>query len=866
MLMSRNLLKSVLVMCLAVCSSVVALANDIVYGLIPSYTYGAQTTSFDLDAVNASAATKVSPEFAFSSATDVKCGVSAGDKYYAFVNILDPATYDETVAFVTLNFTTGNMVVVNDFSYTYSKPGYNVSGMTYDANSGTLYAIEIGFGDNDQYVTNLYSVSPDDGSMTLVTTWDGQYQAIASDRNGGFYLLQNVTSDMSVYPTLYKVSPMFAVTRAVDNSTLSTGWSSYNSMLASADGNRVYLVANKKVIEFDVAAGTASLKGELSANVAAIAADKSSADGTPADQPNTPKKQARFLVETKIYGSSMGDVPDDVDSKREFYYYNTDGKQVGSACYGRNYSGSGMTDDFSVIDINKSVFDDNGNVVAMDAYQWGTYDFDDGAWKKTANSKTYTYDENGRLATDSTSYDYRVYTYNDNGTLATKSTYYRSTKQLSQTITYSNYDDNGNPWHYSSTGAYDSYKYEADMNYDDDGNKIEELRYTMVDDPDFPGETTAKYKQVEEWSYEGGILRQHIKYTFNENGEAEPESKTDYTPVDGNVNEIEVADSSYYNGKWYSSNLVKHNIYADFSDMADMTAVDAVVESDADMANTASIRFTVPQLAMSQDCRMVVYRDCLPIDTLNIFDEGVYDDETGSCVYKDKYLKNGTYSYFLQPIFAPTSEGPLAADADEVADEWTGYFASTPIDISFNTELPAVSNLALVGGRKEVTGTITNLQTLYYADLKWDNPDDADKYGFIKNSVYFVGAGVSEIDTTDIAANEASVMLYDEDAQAYVVTSYQLGKAVSDTIDIKIADIDRLAAVEAVVADGGVTFSDGSVSIDQDSNVSVFATTGQKVLAASNTRSVSLGQLAPATYIICVERGGSVKAYKYTVK
>lgn len=32
----------------------------------------------------------------------------------------------------------------------------------------------------------------------------------------------------------------------------------------------------------------------------------------------------RFLVNTATFGSSMGDIPDDVVSKRSLYYYNTD--------------------------------------------------------------------------------------------------------------------------------------------------------------------------------------------------------------------------------------------------------------------------------------------------------------------------------------------------------------------------------------------------------------------------------------------------------------------------------------------------------------------------------------------------------------
>lgn len=110
--MKKYLLSSLLVLGLALYSTVAAWAENVVYGIMPSNTYGARTTSFDIDALG-SDALKLTPEFAFENAEEFNCGTSVGDKYYAFVvnRGVDAA------AFVTLNFTTGNMVVVNDKSF-----------------------------------------------------------------------------------------------------------------------------------------------------------------------------------------------------------------------------------------------------------------------------------------------------------------------------------------------------------------------------------------------------------------------------------------------------------------------------------------------------------------------------------------------------------------------------------------------------------------------------------------------------------------------------------------------------------------------------------------------------------------------------
>ena len=68
----------------------------------------------------------------------------------------------------------------------------------------------------------------------------------------------------------------------------------------------------------------------MNSKIAGVTFGKSSAEGVPAENiPDDKPAAKRFLVMRRIYGSFMGDVPDDVDSKRTYYYYNVDGKEVG---------------------------------------------------------------------------------------------------------------------------------------------------------------------------------------------------------------------------------------------------------------------------------------------------------------------------------------------------------------------------------------------------------------------------------------------------------------------------------------------------------------------------------------------------------
>lgn len=884
--MKKYLLSSLLVLGLALYSTVAAWAENVVYGLMPSNTYGARTTSFDIDALG-SDALKLTPDFAFENAEEFNCGTSVGDKYYAFVvnRGVDAA------AFVTLNFTTGKMVVVNDKSFTYGKPGFGANGMAYDETNGKLYVIEGAFDESlEAEATKLYSVDTTNGTLTEVAKWNDSYEAIASDHKGGFYLVKVVSEGRKNYPVLYKVSADFKVSEAVANNTVTCSYTTYNSLVASKDGSTVYYAAGKSIYAFDVTAGTVEMKGNLNLNIAGITFDKSSADGVAAENiPDDKPAAKRFLVMKRIYGSAMGDVPDDVDSKRTYYYYNVDGKEVGYANYGRLYLDLGVSDNFNLVDIAKPVFDENGNIVARNTYQWGPYDFLDYTFQKTPNCETYAYNEAGQLIADTTSVYYHEYTYNENGTLAILNTYNKFSKKLSQSIKYT-YDEKGNVISYVSDGNWDSQKYNAEIEYDKNGNKIEEFQYQVVEDPDMPGETTNKSKQLETWKYVDNCLAEYQRFRFDEKGKEVPEYKTVYEPVvEGDYNDVYVRDSSYFdNGKsskWMGESTYSRYTYADFTDMEKDTYMELTAEVDAKAYNTVNLKFSMPQLGGVQDCKFVIYRDCTPIDTLS-FDDFVAnaDPETGLCTYQDKLLKNGTYDYFIQPLFTAYSDDMMAADVDEpgIDDggvvgpeenpeaQWIGYYSTTPVQVTVYTELPAVTELTMTGGKVETSGSIANLQKTYFAAFSWKNPENITDYGFKKNSVYLGMEEQALAEITKADSTSANVELaFEEDTEAYVVTSYALGNAISDTITVKIKDIEAFATgVEGVTVDGAVkaTFAGNTITLSDNATVSVFAANGQKVYEENNVTSVSLNNLPAAAYIVCVEKNGNVNAYKYRVK
>ena len=588
-------------------------------------------------------------------------------------------------------------------------------------------------------------------------------------------------------------------------------------------------------------------------SVAAMALMLGSAAPTFAQKVET---QNRFLVKAVTLGSQMGDMPEDLDSKREYYYYNTDGKLVGSSTYGRNYTDGGYSDTFSLTDIEKIVFDVNGNMTNKDFYQYGDYDDGDYSFRKTQNCESYTYDVQGRLATDTTSMRINEYTYNDDGTLQKVTSYNKRTKKFVQEITYTY--ENGQATHYSSTGQY--YEFEADLKYDADGNKIEEYQYAKS------GENV-KPRQRETWTFTDGVLTLYMKYRYDSKGAEVADSKKEYVPVENNMNVMDVSDYTYNSVKdtWNKWGLTVRQTYRDFSGMKEATQTMLLSATpDKKLKNTINLQFTAPKAGLVHGCKFVVYRDCVALDTLNLAD--VMDPATKQCSYQDKELKSDTYTYFVQPLFALTNGEISDATADS---EWVGYYTSTPMDVNvaLATELPAVTDLKLVGGEVKRYGSIVSPLVEYYADLEWKNPANLEELGFVRNDVAFVGMGLSDT-KLEGAAESARVQIMDDEMQVYVITTYKYGKAYSDAITVTVKDIEKYNGVESITADGVVkaTFAGNTVQLSDAANVSVYSAAGAKVYAKQNTCSVALGQLPAATYIVCVEKDGKSSFYKYGVK
>ena len=112
---------------------------------------------------------------------------------------------------------------------------------------------------------------------------------------------------------------------------------------------------------------------------------------------------------------------------------------------------------------------------------------------KLTSEKTYEYNAENQLVKDVEGSTTNEYAYNEAGLLVehkiTSANY-----GLMQTITYTDFNENGDPTAYTSTGLW-SNNYNGEIGYDEKGNKIYDAHFTGSD-------LDRVYTYLEEWTYD----------------------------------------------------------------------------------------------------------------------------------------------------------------------------------------------------------------------------------------------------------------------------------------------------------------------------------------------------------------------------
>lgn len=860
--MKKTLLKSVVVAVL-LCAGALNVAAQTAYGLATALWMdgdvlysGIQTASVDLGSLNADEPTDLTLGDERIADYGILTAAGAGNKFYAFLRSDFDNDGIETITLNTVNFETGKMTTVNGEAYGNDdahKPGYSMTGLTYDESTSALYGIESLYDEElGDTRTVLYKVDTETGELTNVKSYRGSFVGVAA-KDGKLYMPKITITWEGKAPNmtlkslfeLYEIGTDYTMSEAPILSQEGVSGAAENNHMNFAPDGTLYLVMGTRIYAIDLDAKTVELKGQTSKNIFGLSFTKPTDGGEGGNVGGDDEKPStRLLVRTTRYGDFMGTATGDMHKTE--YYYKSDNKLSRVVELGRGYGE--LADTYSVMYLTKYNYNEKNQLTDTKQWQTGLYDFGDFAYalRTTVN---YEYDENGRLLSEPDGYYTLYHEYDESGNIV-KTTKKNASGAVVQVLEFSDFAGKNKPQRIESAcpdhPEWTTYIYTATCTYDANGNKTEELRVR-----------DGKNVQRETWLYEGTFLANYVNSTFNNAGEETPYSKTSYSMVDGNPNKIMHSDSIYFDDEWYASSPVYYiDEYVDFAGMSEIVAInDLKAEKVEDALNTVKLSFTAP-MAANFGCAFNIYRKGELIATKSLGDEGLeigpVEEGMPILAYTDSALYNGDYEYFVQATIKPYEE-----ELDGDAPVAVGYNISNIAETVMDLDLPAVTNLTNAGQRQDENDVAR-------VKIAWTNPEDREKYGFISNDLHFVNYQVADTVTVDPESTWLEGHFNGAGTSVFVLTRYKYGKAISDTLDVTLLP----TGIETVATKTGATISfDGrEVRLGDNADIAVYSAAGKLEAKAADANGISLERLNPGVYIVCVTKEGVTTAHKVVVR
>ncbi|MBO7317237.1 MAG: hypothetical protein J6U43_00750, partial [Bacteroidales bacterium] len=419
------------------------------------------------------------------------------------------------------------------------------------------------------------------------------------------------------------------------------------------------------------------------------------------------------LTYKEKYGDHMG--TSNSCQAKDYYFFNAAGDTLRHVFH--TLSGS----EFEVQNVHYYNYDEKGNMTSVVDYQYRpAY----GDWS-LRDSIAYEYDAQGRKTAVIGGRNTYRYTYDENNNVIAEEVSVSATGMIIQNITYSDFVPGvvNKPRKYEAVSDYYStHTYSGTIVYDAANRVLADDRLTI-----------------------SGSKMQRYEYMYDANGVCVSEkwyTSTSYTPemiTPGSVEDTlmfskeitrKLVNDKYYQVQerykdaiefdpvdfhpiyaWINSTVTYREFYANLT--AETIPTNFTLQNVSTDAEPNCVKVSANAPAENNGMQYIIWRNWEMAATVNAVN--------GVIEYVDKNVESGTHTYFIQAYDATTGI----------------YYNCTDFArINMSVNLPSVSNIKLVGGRK---GTAKDNQTgatydTYFITLQWELP--ASAYTVSKFEIY----------------------------------------------------------------------------------------------------------------------------------
>lgn len=483
----------------------------------------------------------------------------------------------------------------------------------------------------------------------------------------------------------------------------------------------------------------------------------------------------RKLVCSSTYGDALGTTSINVCTAKRHYYYDAQGNTQ-AMINSKTEQGS---EQFVTVDYNAYAYNSLGQLDAINAFQYGAFDFLQRDIKHSpAFSSYYTYDAAGNLLSMDRGGEITTYEYDGDGNIV------KETVSTGKTVVYEDFTAGKNKYakavsthtnKNSEAEFYDEY-----VTYDAHGNKISALReynkdtsYTLFGK--VYGHQVGDFMSYETWTYdENDIILLYQKSTQQDevSGDYIWNTKTEYERIDGNVDKLRRVnyDARYNDGvaTWSRRGTPFVDEYRRFANIKMLNGLKLSAVTSETSTATVVLTLNIPAEVISAGVSKVnVYRNGELIKEVSDVSETMTIEDTG--------VRNGEQEYFFT----------LTMPGKDVAE----YCCSNKDVAELDTPLPKAVNITIEDKTQGSSGSYNiTFGFEYNGDV-----EDAE-YGYKESFLVVNGGGYPDDNSNAVTSNPHQLTLKRDieggrEVTVQIATRYALGTVLSKPVVINATTV-----------------------------------------------------------------------------